>query len=118
MKKKVLSLVLAVALCFSNILVSAEISPDVASAYLEGVIDVISKNYKYGIEKEELYRAVLDYMIRENPEDLEGAFKAATDVLDSYSEYYNADELASFVTNVHQSYVGIGITVEKMKKAA
>lgn len=113
MKKKVLSVILCAVLCFSSLGVSAEISGEDASRYLKGIIDIIAGNYKYGIEKEELYEAVIDYFIKNNPELLEEAFSAATDVLDDYSVYYNADELSSFVTNVHQTYVGIGVTVQK-----
>lgn len=113
MKKKILSVILCAVLCFSSIAVSAEISGEDASRYLKGIMEVISANYKYGIEKEELYEAVIDYLLGENPELLEGAFSAATDVLDDYSVYYDASELGNFVTNVHQSYVGIGVTVQK-----
>lgn len=113
MKKKILSVILSVVLCFSSVGVSAETLSETASRYLNGIIDIIASNYKYGVEKEELYTAVIDYLIGENPELLEGAFKAATDILDDYSVYYDANELSSFVTNVHQSYVGIGVTVQK-----
>lgn len=113
MKKKFLSAVLCVVLCFSTVSVSAEISSDVASRYLKGILGVIAENYKYGIEKEELYEAVIDYFLEKDPELLEGAFVAATEKLDDYSVYYNESELSSFVTNVNQSYVGIGVTVQK-----
>ncbi len=113
MKKKILSVILCAVLCFSSIAVSAEISGEDASRYLKGIMEVISANYKYGIEKEELYEVVIDYLLHENPELLEGAFKAATEALDDYSVYYDSTELGNFVTNVHQSYVGIGVTVQK-----
>ncbi len=113
MKKKILSALLCVALCFSNVSVNAELSSETASRYLKGILDLISANYKYGIEKEELYEAVIDYFLEKDPEALEDAFVAATKKLDDYSTYYNADELGSFMTNVNQSYVGIGVTVQK-----
>jgi len=113
MKKKILSVILCAVLCFSSVGVSAQISGEDATRYLKGIMEIISANYKYGIEKEDLYEAVIDYLLGENPELLEGAFSAATDVLDDYSVYYDASELSSFVTNVHQTYVGIGVTVQK-----
>ncbi len=113
MKKKILSVVLALILCFSATSISAETVGETASKYLIGLLDIIANTYKYGIEKEELYKVALDYLIKENPEELEGTLSAATDILDDYSVYYNSDELSSFVTNVQQTYVGIGVTVQK-----
>lgn len=113
MKKKILSALLCAVLCFSGVSVNAELSPETASRYLKSIIEIISANYKYGIEKEELYEAVIDYFLEKNPEALEEAFVAATEKLDDYSIYYNADELGNFITNVNQSYVGIGVTVQK-----
>ncbi len=113
MKKKILSALLCVVLCMSCVSVNAELSPETASRYLKGILDLISSNYKYGIEKEELYEAVIDYFLEQNPDALEDAFVAATKKLDDYSVYYNADELGNFMTNVNQSYVGIGVTVQK-----
>ena len=113
MKKKILSGILAAVLCFSAVGVSAETKGETAARYLNSIIKIIENYYKYGVEKEELYKAVIDYLMEKNPENFEGALKAATDILDDYSVYYNSDELSNFVTNVHQSYVGIGVTVEK-----
>lgn len=113
MKKKILSIVLAAVLCFSGVSVSAETQGETAARYLNSIIKIIEKYYKFGVEKDELYEAVINYLMGEHPEELEGALKAATDILDDYSVYYNEDELSNFVTNVHQSYVGIGVTVQK-----
>ncbi len=116
MKKRILSIVLAFVMIFSSICVSAE-TPDLgetASRYLLGLIGLIDKYYKYdNITKEQLYETVIDYLIKENPEKLEDALKAATDRLDDYSVYYTDDELGDFVQNVQQAYVGIGVTVQK-----
>lgn len=113
MKKKFLSAVLASFICFSSVGVSAEISGETATRYIKGIVDIIADNYKYGIEKAELYEAVTEYLLKENPELLEGAFNAVTDILDDYSVYYDAEELGNFVNNVQQSYIGIGVTVQK-----
>ena len=103
MKKKILSALLCVVLCFSSVGVSAEMSGKTASRYLKSILGAIADNYKFGIEKEELYEAVLEYILEKHPEYLEDAFVAATKKLDDYSVYYNADELGSFMTNVNQS---------------
>ncbi len=113
MKKRILSVILAVVLCFSVISVSAETEGETAARYLNSIIKIIERYYKYGVEKEDLYEAVIEYLMEQNPEHLEGALKAATDILDDYSVYYNDDELLNFTSNVHQTYVGIGVTVQK-----
>lgn len=114
MKKRILSIVLALVMVFSCVGVSAETRGETASRYLIGLIGLIDKYYKYGdVTKEEMYEAVIDYFMKENPDELEAALKVVTDKLDDYSVYYTADELGNFVQNVHQSYVGIGVTVQK-----
>lgn len=115
MKIKFISAVLAAVMMFSCFGVSAtETRGETASRYLTGLVDLIEEYYKYGdVTKEELYKAVIDYLIKENPDAIEGALSAATDILDDYSVYYTADELGDFVQNVHQTYVGIGVTVQK-----
>lgn len=115
MKKKILSILLATVMIFSCVSVSAtETRGETASRYLIGLIELIDEYYKYDdVTKEELYEAVIDYLIKENPDAIEGALSAATDVLDDYSVYYTEDELGDFVQNVHQTYVGIGVTVQK-----
>ncbi len=114
MKKRILAVILSAVMIFSCISVSAETRGETASRYLTGLIDIIYDYYKYDdIEKEDIYKAVLDYLMKENPDLLEGALSAATDVLDDYSVYYDQDELGTFYTDVHQTYVGIGVTVQK-----
>lgn len=113
MKKKVLSIVLAMVICFCSVSVSAETVGETSARYLNGIIDIIADYYKYDVDKETLYETVIEYIMEKNPELLEGAISSATSVLDDYSVYYNTNELANFVTNVHQTYVGIGVTVQK-----
>ena len=115
MKKRIISALIAVLMLFSCASVfAAETRGETASRYLTGLVDLIEQYYKYDdVTKEELYKAVIDYLIKENPDAIEGALKAATEILDDYSVYYTSDELGTFVQNVHQSYVGIGVTVQK-----
>ncbi len=117
MKKRVVAFVLAAVIMFSGISVSAETKGETASRYITTIIDLIDSFYKYDdVDKEEIYRAVLDYVMKENPELLEGSIDAATSVLDEHSVYYSSDELISFMENVQQSFVGIGVVVQKTEK--
>lgn len=114
MKKRVFAVVLACLMALSCITVSAETRGETASRYITGIIDLIDVYYKYDdVEKDELYEAVIDYLIKENPDMLEGAISAATDILDEHSDYYTDKELASFIEDVEQSFVGIGVVVQK-----
>ena len=114
MKKKALSFALACILIFSSVCVSAETKGETASRYLNGIINLISTYYKYDdVSKEEIYEAVIDYVMKENPDLLEGSIDAATGVLDEHSTYFAKDDLTSFVQGVHQSFVGIGVVVQK-----
>lgn len=115
MKKRIISILIATVMLFSGVSVcAAETRGETASRYLLGLMGLLEEYYKYDdISKEKLYEAVIDYLIKENPDAIEGALKAATDILDDYTTYYTSDELGTFVQNVHQTYVGIGVTVQK-----
>lgn len=115
MKKRIIAIVLTIVMAFSCFGVyAAETKGETASRYLTGLVELIERYYKYDdVTREKLYEAVIDYLIKENPDAIEGALKAATEILDDYSVYYTADELGTFEYNVHQTYVGIGVTVQK-----
>lgn len=114
MKKRIVAVILACLMIFSCITVSADKRGETASKYIKGIIELIEVYYKYGdVSKEDMYEAVIDYVMQENPDMLEGAISAATDLLDEHSVYYKKDELASFIENVEQSFVGIGVVVQK-----
>lgn len=116
MKKRVVALVLSFLMVFSCNFVSASDDErgETAASYIEGVINIVNRYYKYDdVTKEDLYKAVIEYAMKENPDLLEGAISSVTDILDEHSVYYKQDELVSFIENVQQSYVGIGVVVQK-----
>ncbi len=114
MRKRIVAVVLTCLMMFSCITVAAEERGETASRYIKGIIELIDVYYKYGdVDKVDMYEAVIDYLMKENPDMLEGAISAATDLLDEHSVYYKKDELASFMENVEQSFVGIGVVVQK-----
>lgn len=84
---------------------------DIASKYISVIIDKIAEDYRFGVDKDAVYKAVLDYVMHENPDLLEGAIRSATEPLDDYSLYFSAEELNAFVQMAEQAYVGIGVTI-------
>ena len=90
-----------------------EIAGKISARYIKGIINQIAKDYRFGADKEAMYEAVLDYVMSEHPELLEGSITAATDTLDKYSEYFTREELEAFIYAVDQIYVGIGVTIQQ-----
>lgn len=87
------------------------------SFYLKTIVDAISKGYKFGITKGEIYDAVVDYVLTEHPELLEGMLEAAASTMDEHTYYMPAEVLEGFYEQIDSSYVGIGVTVERVKDA-
>ncbi len=85
-----------------------------ASLYIKEIANLVSEQYRFGAEKETMYEAVIDYIMQEHPELLEGAISAALSGLDDYSGYLNRKELENFDNIVDPSYVGIGVELEIM----
>lgn len=82
-----------------------------AAYYIQAVIDRLEKDYRFGADKEAMYQAVLNYVMNENPQLLEGAIDVAVDTLDKHSDYMTRAELEAFINGVEQVYVGIGVTI-------
>ncbi|MBO5930525.1 MAG: PDZ domain-containing protein, partial [Clostridia bacterium] len=82
-----------------------------AAYYIQAVIDRLEKDYRFGADKEAMYKAVLAYVMNENPQLLEGAIDAVVDTLDKHSDYMTRAELEAFINGVEQAYVGIGVTI-------
>ncbi len=83
----------------------------VAAHYIQAVIDRVDADYRFGADKEAMYQAVLNYVMNENPQLLEGAIDVAVGTLDKYSDYMTRAELEAFVNAVERAYVGIGVTI-------
>ncbi len=112
--KKLLALVLAVMMVLvPQTALAAETPGETSARYIKAIINKIAEDYRFRADKEAMYEAVLDYVMNENPELLEGAIKAVTDTLDDYSEYFTAEELATFFDYIEQAYVGIGVTIQE-----
>lgn len=95
---------------------SLETKGEVSAHYIKTIIDTIAEDYRFNADKTKMYEAVLDYVMNEHPELLEGSIEAVTGTLDDYSDYFYRDELVQFVNSVENAYVGIGVTVEKVEE--
>lgn len=117
--KKILACVLALMLMITSqttIFGYEETSGETASRYIRAIIDKVYENYRFDADKDAMYKAVLDYVMKENPELLEGAIRASMSTLDPYSEYFSVDEMEAFVDLVETAYVGIGVTIVQVSE--
>lgn len=114
---KVFAFVLAVTMTLSASVVAfadedtKEARGKIASRYIRAIIQKIDEDYRFDADKDAMYNAVLDYVMKENPDLLEGAIRVVTDTLDEHSQYFSQEELETFVNIVEETYVGIGVTI-------
>lgn len=119
MMKKIISVIIsAVVMAAGTVSVFAndeEAKGNFESFYAKTVVEVLAENYKFGISKGEIYENVMDYVLTEHPELLEGVLEAAADSMDEHTFYLGEEELGSFYNYIDNGYVGIGVTVERAK---
>lgn len=89
---------------------------ETAARYIKAIVEKIAEDYRFDIDEATMYEYIMDYVMRENPELLEGAIIAAMEPLDPHSSYFPADELTSFIEDVTGAYVGIGVTIQYTEK--
>ncbi len=89
---------------------------ETAARYIKAIVAKIAEDYRFGIDPEIMYEYIMDYVMREHPELLEGAIIAATQPLDPHSSYFPAEELTAFIEDVTGAYVGIGVTIQYTEK--
>ena len=113
--KKAVALILAFVIVAMPCMASAYIeTPGETSArYIKAIINKIAEEYRFEADKTKMYEAVLDYVMNEHPDMLEGAIQAVTDTLDAHSDYFTQEEMTQFLSSVESAYVGIGVTVQK-----
>lgn len=115
--KKIIAILLSLIMLVMPFSVSAETlntDGEISAHYIKAIIDKIAEDYRFEADKTKMYEAVLDYVMNEHPDLLEGSIQAVTDTLDDYSDYMTAEELKSFLMGVENVYVGIGVTIEKV----
>ena len=113
--KKIVAALLAVAMLMVSAPAFAwdvETPGETAARYIKAIVAKIAEDYRFDIDQETMYEAIMDYVMRENPELLEGAIIAAMEPLDPHSSYFPEEELTTFIEDVTGAYVGIGVTIQ------
>ena len=87
-----------------------------AKTYFDLAVRLIMSEYKFDINREEIYRATLEKLLEEKPELLEELFKAMFGSLDEHSTYYTQEELDSFIDNMSGEFCGIGVIISASDK--
>ena len=114
--RKLITAVLVFLMCIGPAAVYAEDArpeENLQARYIKDIAQAVSKLYKFGVTEEELYEAAVDYLMKENPELLEGAIRSMLGSLDKHSGYMDRQELENFGNYVDRNYVGIGITITR-----
>lgn len=92
---------------------SSQPQENLQSRYIKDIADAVAEQYRFDITKEEMYEAVMDYVMGEHPELLEGAIRAVTGCLDPFSGYFDREELEGFGDYIEANYVGIGVEISR-----
>ncbi len=114
--KKICVLLLAVLLTlggFSAYAADINYAPD----YYDMVLDNILRNYKFEIDTASLAGDIARKLLEKHPEMLEELISITADKMDQYSEHLMPDEMEDFSNAFHITYVGIGVTVQRMTGA-
>ena len=82
--------------------------------YINRIVAMIMGEYRFEADELEIYRGIVEELLKSHPELLEEAVKASTKTLDPYSEYYTVKEIESFSRYIDREYVGIGVVVERV----
>lgn len=90
---------------------AADKSQEEANIYFDLAVSLIMSNYKFDVNREDLYRAAIEHLLKENPELLEKAFEGLFGSLDKYSTYYTQEQLDSFFSNISGEFCGIGVII-------
>lgn len=115
--KKFIAIVLCVFL-FSSYAFAAEENVQsmlvgISPKYANNVKAYIEKNYKHGVDGEDIYKRALEKVLEENPDMLATALEGMMDGLDNYSKYMPAEEYKSWMESLSGTFVGIGVTIEQ-----
>lgn len=111
--KKLFVILLTVMMAFGGFSVYAE-DGALESAYFDMVLVNILKNYKFDVDMTSMVSGIAHKLLEKHPEMLEELIEIAGDQMDKYSGYFTPEELVEFTNVFNASYVGIGVTVQRM----
>lgn len=111
--KKLFVILLMVTMVFGGVSVYAE-DGALESAYFDMVLTNILQNYKFDVDMPSMVSGIAHKLLEKHPEMLEEIIEIAGDQMDKYSGYFTPEELVEFTNVFNASYVGIGVTVQRM----
>lgn len=111
--KKLIVILLMVTMVFGGVSVYAE-NGALESAYFDMVLSNILQNYKFDVDMPSMVSSIAHKLLEKHPEMLEEIIEIAGDQMDKYSGYFTPEELVEFTNVFNASYVGIGVTVQRM----
>lgn len=114
--KKICVLLLTVLMAlggFSAYAADINYAPD----YYDMVLDNILRHYKFEVDTASLVSDIARKLLEKHPEMLEEIISITADKMDQYSEHLMPDEIEDFSNAFHVTYVGIGVTVQRMTGA-
>ncbi len=80
---------------------------------VEGMVDAVDKSYRYGIDREEIYKSIISRLLALEPELMNDALRAIFDQLDIHSEYYTPEEYKELMEYVTNTFCGIGVIISE-----
>ncbi len=89
-----------------------EYKNEVLISYMDIILEYISENYRYDLTKEQMYETALKEVLDNNPALFEKIIESVFESLDKYSEYYDREEMKSFMNSLQASICGIGVNVQ------
>lgn len=111
MKKKILSIILAIAAIQSTVF--AKEDKVVEYEYMDKLFGFAEELYiDESVTKEDILKEAVKKYLKDNPEAMEDIIKNGFSSLDDYSEYYTGDELTSYINNINHTFYGIGVSIK------
>lgn len=124
MKRKILSLLLAICMLFTPLAMAQEeqapsneetvqeYSAEMQKQIIKLYAKTLASNYYYGIEDEELLYSVICDIIDNGELDLNSAIEAMIEALgDEHAEFYYPEEYKSLTEDIAGEFSGIGVTI-------
>lgn len=120
--KKIISLILCLAITLSAVVVIADETADTpildngeaAKKLVEQSATLITSQYKDEVSREELYEKTLMAIMESHPELIEEAYNAMFSSLDDHTCYYTEEEYKYFTDSMSGEFSGIGVVISEL----